>query len=492
MKRFLLSLIFLFIAINFLMAQHPVIWQRTYGEQPYNYGLGVIQLDDDGYIFLADENGNIGNANIHLIRTDSLGIIKWERIVGDNVLRWGNDFKQTSDKGYIIAGYTYQSTLSGYDLMLIKTDSLGQIQWEKNVGGTDWDFGEAVMITPDTGFLVVGKTYSYGAGDADAYIVKFNNAGDTMWTRTMGGDSLDFAVSCDIAPDSNYWIAANTTSFGKGSQDAWIIKFSPQGDTLWSHFYGDTLEDRVNAFKTTPDKGFVFVGYTDNYGSINKDVWLVRIDSNMNFMWKLPEFWNIGPGEDVALDVSLNDSAQFVISGYTNGAGMGGYDMKMMVMAEWNIFKYNRNYGSLEDDETYKTIQTHDKGYIMLGTSNGMGPSNTNLFVIKTKPNCDADTTCYYTIGIAEDNLSQSMEEFNIFPNPSSGNLNITINQQSHAGDVRIRVFNVSGICVKQFDFSDKSPANYYSININDQPGGLYLIEVTVDENRWVQKIILQ
>ncbi len=489
MKRLTISIIGLFIGLASVTAQLPLKWQRTYGESVYNEGRGVIQLEDHGYIFLANENGIVGNTSIHLIRTDSLGIIRWEKRIADTTLRWGNDFKRTPDKGFVIAGYTYRSALQGYDLMILKTDSLGEVQWEQQLGGTDWDFGEAIMNTPDSGYLVVGKTYSYGQGDADIYIAKFSAIGDTVWTRTLGGDSLDFAVDCDLSADSNYWVSANTRSFGKGGSDGWVIKYNSLGDTLWSHFYGDTLDDQINSFKALPDKGFVFVGYTRSYGAINKDVWLMRIDSNMNFVWKMPEFWNIGPGNDVANHVELNDSLQYIISGYTDGAGSGGNDITINIMGEWNNHKFGSTLGSLGDEMAYNAFQTSDDGYLILGTTTEMGPSNTNLYVIKMRPNYSSDTTCIYTIGIDNSPSMHDASIMQVYPNPAHDAIQLYFSDTPHT-DILIKIYNIQGICIQQL--KNNGSNDNISIDISQLSRGMYFLETLSEGNRWVQKIVVE
>lgn len=491
MKRLAISIIGLFIGLSGVLAQVPVKWQKTYGEGLYNSGSGIIQTEDGGYVILSNSGSEVGNTKIHLVKIDTLGIIQWERILNNTDLKWASDFKQTSDKGFIITGSVYTTIGNSYDLLLIKTDSAGNTEWEKEVGGASWDFGQTVLITPDAAFLSIGKTYSYGAGDADVYIVKTNFAGDTLWTRTFGGDSLDFGTSGDIAPDSNYMIAANTRSFGHGDLDAWILKLNTDGDSLWSCFYGDTLEDCVNSFRTTPDKGFVFVGYTRSYGAQLTETWLMRYDSNYNYIWKLPEFWNIGPGEDVANSVTLNDSAQYVISGYTTGAGHGGREMFVAIIGDINFYKYGNTFGTPEDEEATMAFQTRDKGYLISGYTAGFGPANTNVYVIKTGSNAVTEGTCDYTVGTYE--ISNALPtEILVYPNPTSDFINVQLNPSVVAGKLQIILYDISGRTLQIPAVNGSPSSGQFSVDLRSLTSGLYFLDMRCDGKRWTTRVILQ
>jgi hypothetical protein len=490
MKRLLTIVSLVFIIANPLWAQQTY-WQRTYGAFPYNEGSDALEMRDKGYLFLENEGGDFGNSRIRLIKTDSLGLIIWQQNPGSGKLNHGSKMTACSDHGYLITGYTYNDTASAYDLLLIKTDSAGQTLWERSLGGQDWDFGQSIAETPDSGILVVGKTYSYGHGDADAWILKFNHQGDTLWTRCFGGDSLDYAADCGIAADSNYWVAMNTSSFGKGKQDAWILKMNDQGDTLMSRLYGDSLRDEVNSMHSMPDKGLVFVGSTMNFGAVQNEIWLMRLDSNMNLMWKLPEFWNVGPGNDVATHVDVNDSMQYVISGYTNGAGAGGNDYILCIMAEWNNFRYSATYGTLAEDLAYCAFQTSDKGYLIAGNSNEAGPGNMNLMVIKTIYNCHSDTSVIHTLNVNETNNTRNNSSIRMHPNPANDLLFLEPEDNGVHQSAVIRIYDATGLCVYQSSIQDLSSEKKISISISNYAAGLYFVSVTTEDNLSVQKLII-
>ncbi|BDQ02280.1 MAG: hypothetical protein KatS3mg037_0855 [Ignavibacterium sp.] len=150
----------------------------------------------------------------------------WNKFFGGTDVDRGLSVKQTSDGGYILTGYTASSGAGLDDLLLIKTDSLGNAQWQNTFGGSGRDYGNSVIQSSDGGFVVTGYTLSYGAGGDDLWIVKTNELGNQLWSKTLGGAQSDVGNYLIETSDGSFVITGHTLSFGAGLHDVWLIKLA--------------------------------------------------------------------------------------------------------------------------------------------------------------------------------------------------------------------------------------------------------------------------
>jgi hypothetical protein len=149
----------------------------------------------------------------------------------DDRPRWDRCVQQTSDGGYIVAGYTYSFGAGGYDILLIKTDANGDVEWAKTYGGTsDNDYAYSVQQTSDGGYILAGYTASFGAGDLDIFLIKTDANGNIQWAKTYGGTNEDRAYSVQQTSDAGYIVAGYTSSFGAGGYDIFLIKTDANGN----------------------------------------------------------------------------------------------------------------------------------------------------------------------------------------------------------------------------------------------------------------------
>jgi hypothetical protein len=164
-----------------------------------------------------------------LVKTDSLGIQEWQRTFGVSHDEIGWSVRQTTDGGYIITARFFSSGPTGLDTWLIKTDSLGLRQWQRTFGGSEADWGWSVEQTTDGGYIIAGNTSSYGAGGSDVWLIKTDSNGDSLWTRTIGGNMDDVGLSIQQTDDGGYIITGYTESYGAGGWDVWLIRL--EGET---------------------------------------------------------------------------------------------------------------------------------------------------------------------------------------------------------------------------------------------------------------------
>jgi hypothetical protein len=237
------------------------LWTRTYGRTGvWERGYCVEQTADRGYI-VAGYTSSLQGAQIWVIKTDSLGDSLWDRNYGNRLSRLtgcGRSIQQTPDGGYIVAGY-YDTDSDSIQVYLVKTDSLGDTLWTRTYGGTGNDYGYSLDQTGDGGYIIAGSTDSYGAGQQDVFLVKTNAAGDTLWTRTYGGTYTDIGYCVKQTLDQGYIVAGYTASFGNSGQ-AYLIRTDSSGDTLWTRTCGGQYDDYGYSALQTADSGYVVAG----------------------------------------------------------------------------------------------------------------------------------------------------------------------------------------------------------------------------------------
>jgi predicted secreted protein len=225
-------------------------WSQTFGGSSNDYGYSVAVTSDGGYIIAGyTESYGAGGYDVWLIKTGADGDEEWNQTFGGLSDDFGYSVAQTSDGGYIIAGDTLSYGAGGYDVWLIKTDADGNKEWDKTFGGSSIDCSESIAKTSDGGYIIAGETLSYGSGDFDFWLVKTDADGSKEWDKAFGGSLSEHGYSVAVTSDGGYIVTGRTQSYGSGGFDAWLVK---AGDSDTTVTPGDGNGDgSVNALDIT-------------------------------------------------------------------------------------------------------------------------------------------------------------------------------------------------------------------------------------------------
>jgi hypothetical protein len=354
---------------------------RAVGGADSDGGNSVVLTSDKGCIVTGRTRSfGVGEYDLFLAKFDSLGILTWAETVGGVSWYEGNSVTQTSDKGYVVTGVTYSFGAGNYDLFLGKFDSSGNLTWAKTVGGADEDWGNSVAQTPDKGYIVTGWTVSFGAGEYDLFLAKFDSLGNLTWTKTVGGTNRDKGNSVVQIPDGGYIVTGWTASFGAGSSDLFLGKFDSLGNLTWAKTVGGVDGDEGYSVELTPDEGYIVTGYTVSFGADSSDLFLIKFDSLGGLTWAKTVG---GTNNDEGNSVSLTSDKGCIVTGKTRSFGVGSSDLFLGKFDSLGDLTWAKTVGGANWDGGYSIAQTSDEGYIVTGYTASFGSGSYDFFLGK-------------------------------------------------------------------------------------------------------------
>jgi hypothetical protein len=345
-------------------------WDKDFGGNNGENLISLQQTTDGGYILGGISNSGIsgdktqdtiGSFDYWIVKTDSFGNKQWDKRFGGTSYDWLSCFQQTTDGGYILGGYSNsgisgdktQDTIGGDDFWIVKIDSLGAKQWDRDFGGTNQDYFSSLQQTADGGYILGGtsasdssgnKTQDLKGGFFDYWIIKTDSIGMIQWDKDLGGEGDDWLRNLLQTTDGGYILGgiSDSDSSGDKSQNArggnfdsdyWIIKIDSFGNKQWDkEFGGINSEDEFNSILQTTDGGYLLSG--TSYSNIGGDKtennlsheqsWIIKTDSLGNKNWDKTLQTNYGTlGDDeIGLAVQTKDGC-FAMVNYTY-AGIGG------------------------------------------------------------------------------------------------------------------------------------------------------------------------
>jgi hypothetical protein len=259
-----------------LDADGSEVWSKTFGGSSVDVGRSVQETSDGGYIIAGyTESFDVEIHDVYLIKTDAEGNEVWSKTFGDFGPEMGRSVWETSDGGYVVAGATGSYT-DNSDVYLLKVDSDGNEIWTRTFNEHIYDWGNAIRETSEGGYIVAGNTDEEEI--MGIYLLRTDSEGNEIWTRTFGEPFYDYGDSVYETSDGGYIISGATKSAMTGKNDVYLVRVDSEGNGVWTTTFGDAGSEWGSAVLETKDGDYVIVGHTDSYGAGSFDVWLIRVD----------------------------------------------------------------------------------------------------------------------------------------------------------------------------------------------------------------------
>ncbi|MEO0037195.1 MAG: hypothetical protein RIQ59_406 [Bacteroidota bacterium] len=510
------------------LAQSPAIqWQKSFGESNNENTSEIKQTPDGGYIIVGSTNSitgsysnNHGGFDILVIKINSTGGLEWQKLFGGSALDYGRSIVTTSDGGYLVAGYTASTDFDAIgnhgnrDYIILKLNSLGNLEWKKCLGGSQDDYCDTIINTSDGGYALAG--YS-GSNDGDVnpvitnsgcWILKLDTDGNIIWQKSFQDNIYSTTNKIDIkqTPDNAFFIeyvSSSPNGITEGNvttyySDIFIKKIDSSGNNIiFQRHYGGSFGEAAGEIAPTSDSGFVLIGESmsndldvsghhgfpsDTNGNGNFDLWIMKADSNGNIQWQKSLGGSI---HDYGVSVKTTSDGGYIILGSTtsnDGDVIGNHsqyisDYWLIRLNSIGSVLWKKCFGGTDSESASNIAITNDNGYILAGnstSSNGNVTFNNGLW----------DT---WIVKLGPDSLSNSDFSQNkaiVYPNPANNFLNINLDNNSFIDNIVI--IDISGKIILEQKQSGTQ------IEIESISPGCYILEAFSGENKYQFKFIKQ
>ncbi|MBI2058439.1 MAG: DUF4382 domain-containing protein [Nitrospirae bacterium] len=331
-------------------------------------GWSIVQTGDGGFAVAGEASVVAGPNDLWLVRLDPSGNVIWQKRYGGAAADFAQSIVQTSDGGFALAGHTESFGAGNADFWVLRLDGAGNVIWQKAYGGSTFDAARSIVQTGDGGFAVAGEATSFAPGGVlRGWILRLDGSGNIIWQRASGGPSADGFQSIVQTMDGGFAVAGSTSSFGIG--DAWVVRLDGAGNVIWQKAYGGAAGDSGQSIVQTSDGGFAVAGSTGSFGAGSSDAWVLRIDSAGNVMSQKAYG---GSGMDVAFSIVNVVGGGFAFAGRTDSFDAGDTDAWVVRLDAAGNAEWQKVFNLVSFGFATEIVHTVGGGFAVSGFGSGV------------------------------------------------------------------------------------------------------------------------
>jgi len=296
------------------------LWQNSYGGGGDDQAFAAIAIPGGRFLLAGETAGFGGDLDLLLLEIDVGGAVSWQTALGGGGDERALAATALQDGGIAVAGSI--SGGGGTDVWVLRFDAARSLLWQTRYGGPGDEVPAAIRETPGGGFVVAGTTDSFGAGFLDGWLLQLDAAGGVEWERSYGGATDDGFSDAVVAAGGGFLAVGATDSFGAGLADAWVVRIDARGAILWQRVLGGVDDDEALAVVAS-GTGFGLAGWSRSFGPGDDDGWAAGIDASGAPLWQLRLG---GAGSDALLDLAARADGGSILVGVSDSVGAGGAD----------------------------------------------------------------------------------------------------------------------------------------------------------------------
>lgn len=508
-------------------------FQRHFGDSLSQINTTFLPTNDGGYLLSGYTYKNFipNSSDIFFCKTTSNLLVQWTKVLGGAQDETGGMIETLET----LDGYTLlcaRSVSFGENPVLIHTDTGGNVLWTRSYGSTTiLDAGSDLLLLPDSGYLITGRTLSSGFGIGDLWAIRTDKNGNVLWNKTYGGSNSEAGARSLLLQGGNILLTGNTLSFGAGNRDGFVIQIDLSGNLVRSKTIGATGEDYIQEVVQLSNGDFVFAGRTTSAGPGMNNIFLLRTDSLLN------PLWGTAYGEsnfNYFLAKLIPDvKGGYAVCGYRKNSTGGTEKGVLFITDSAGIIVFSGIYGGPGNDRFNDMIQLPDSGFMLSGQYDSQG--DLEAWLVRTDKNGNTGcldsvaslaTQSYTTISSFNGNsmnggsdsvyfpsaqsvlyqgfvfcppvsVDENKTEFSgllVYPNPSGGIVNCCLPFIKDM-PVNLEIYNLIGERVLASNIMhppvSKGLITLPNIDLSSRPRGLYIIKVIYGRDLFTGKFIL-